>query len=198
MTFRHIKNSVFKTAAFFALILIFTSCGNLFDDVASAITNRTSGGQVVMISGNVSVDYQAMSGGVPSELASFYKKDKSSSIISRAAIPDFSFDNGSYYVKAYAPGYSGEVTGSVNEDLKTFSIPLSLNYQWTIELGYNQEQNGNSRTVLKGTYRFNHRLTESDVSNPVSISLRAGTSGTGSIGLDFEESSLFDDVIAER
>ena len=201
MTFRHIKNSVFKTAAFFALILIFTSCGNLFDDVASVITNRTSGGQVVMISGNVSVDYQSMSGGIPAELSRFYSENKVEGVKGRSAIPSFTYSNKSYYVTATAPGYTGTpVVGDVDSQHGTFSIPLTLGYRWTIELGMQKKDDGEEEfvTVFKGTYSYTQPLTEADVSNPVSIQIKPGmtSNGTGNMELPISSSpsGLYDRI----
>ncbi|MCR4939254.1 MAG: hypothetical protein K5930_03980 [Treponemataceae bacterium] len=151
--------------------------------------------KTVIIRGTIQTP-TANSGAIPAEYAGIAASDADSQQEgSRAAKPTFSYDDTRYFVSATAEGVS-TAQGDVDASEKTFTIPLSLGHAWSITLEASDAQN--DETILKATYTFDHNLTESDVSTPITLILEPMTDGTGKIELAFDDDNgLYDDVSVE-
>ena len=209
---------------------IFLSCTDLFTDNTSsypppsASATPSDGGtpnieRIVTLSGSIRNPME--NGAVPSEYARLVASDDNRSNSSsddsfsenadttqqtnRAALPSVPETNTKYFVTATAPDVTDEVPGTVDDENKTFSIPLSLGHVWTITIELKEkaaatpDEDASYMTVLlTTTHNIGHALTESDVTSPLTLVLMPQQAGTGKIGLSFAAASgLYDSVSVE-
>ncbi len=173
-----------RSLKFFSFVLIcaffvFSACSNLFDDIEtpSAVSQNQPGASDEFITLTGSVSNPQTQAGAQDSL--------------RMALPTASYSDTRYYVTATPSDGSGSVSGNVNSTNHTFTIALSLGKVWTIKLGMQKRESTDAdyKTVLEGTYTFDHALTASDAANPISIVLAPLSTGTGNIDLDINIST---------
>ncbi len=182
-----VKFSFFAVVMPLFIVLNFFSCNNgITDNTKDNPSNPPVVNKVVTITGSFRHDAQFV---VPNTENS----------LSRSALPTFAYsdyDDDDYYVTATADGVSTPISGAVSASEKTFSIQLTLGKAWAITLGL---KNPEDKIILKGTYTFDHTLTESDIANQIpQIVLKPSMTenGTGNIHLDYtgNTAGLYDRV----
>ena len=104
----------------------------------------------------------------------------------RMALPTASYTDTRYFVSATASDGSEANPGTVNSTNHTFTIALPLGKVWTVKLGMQKKESTDTdyKTVLEGTYAFDHALTAADAATPMTIVLAPLSSGFGNIDLD--------------
>ena len=176
-------------AALFCVLLLSTSCSNLFDPlVAISPTNSTESG-----TSNISNTTETVincTGVYDSSLPGV-------SSTSRTAKP--SLPTGVTYtvtaetVERASDGTNPAKTssGSVNDSASTFTIPLVTGYKWKITVSANKtvtdQSTGESstQTILSDTYTMQSVLSPSNINISYTFVLKPLASGNGSVSLYF-------------